>query len=245
MGDIHWTEIVFGAATFVILTTYHAHWLYQVRRAPLQTYMGVSKHLRRRWVQSVISEKRDILSVQTLRNWIMASSFLASTAMIIGLGLLSFIFKPEHVSEIPFDLTLMFSRMKTLFTAKLMLLILHFFFAFFSFTLSIRYMNQVNFMINVPETGTSLITPEFIAHTLDMGMLHHTIGMRAYYLAAVVVLWLFGPVWMFLGSIILCFVLYKLDHCCALEYSTARHHVGTAWSSNDSGEVLEKHPALQ
>lgn len=228
MGDIiHWTEIVFVVSTFIVLTTYHLHWIYLVRRAPLRTYLGVTKHLRRMWVESVITEKRDILSVQTLRNWIMASSFLASTAMLIGLGLLSFVFKPEHISELPFDPTLIFSRMKTLFMAKLMVLMVHFFFGFFSFTLSIRYLNQVNFMINIPIDCDPLLSVDFIAHTLDMGMVHYTLGMRAFYLAVVVALWLFGPVWMFLGSLVLVFVLYKLDHCCALDYSTARCDIQT------------------
>ncbi len=233
MGEIHWTEIVFGAATFFILTSYHVYWLYQVRQAPFQTYLGVTKHMRHIWVESIIRERRDILSVQTLRNWIMASSFLASTSMILGLGILSFVFKPEHVTEIPFDLTLMFSRMRTLFMAKLMLLMVHFFFAFFSFTLSIRYMNQVNFMINVPPDCNHLMTPEFIAHTLDMGMIHYTVGMRALYLSVVVTLWLFGPVWMFLGSLTLVFVLYQLDHCCTLDYSTAKCELRTSHSEGE------------
>ncbi len=233
MGEIHWTEIVFGAATFFVLTSYHAYWLYQVRQAPFQTYLGVTKHMRHIWVESIIRERRDILSVQTLRNWIMASSFLASTSMILGLGILSFVFKPEHVTEIPFDLTLMFSRMRTLFMAKLMLLMVHFFFAFFSFTLSIRYMNQVNFMINVPPDCNHLMTPEFIAHTLDMGMIHYTVGMRALYLSVVVTLWLFGPVWMFLGSLTLVFVLYQLDHCCTLDYSTAKCELRTSHSEGE------------
>lgn len=184
--------------------------------------MGVTKHLRRVWVESVITEKRDILSVQSLRNWIMASSFLASTAMIIALGILSVLFKPEHAIEIPYDLSQMFFRMRGLFMAKLTVLMLHFFFAFFSFTLSIRYMNQVNFMINVPMECDPLLSPEFIANTLDTGMAHYTMGMRAFYLAVVVALWLLGALWMFLGSLVLVFVLYRLDHCCALEYSTAR-----------------------
>jgi uncharacterized membrane protein len=222
MGEIHWTEIVFGAATFVVLTSYHLYWLYQLRRTPLKTYMGVTKYIRRIWVESIILNKRDILSVQTFRNWIMAASFLASTSMILGLGLLSFIFKPEHVSEIPFDLTLMFSRIKTLFMVKMMLLMVHFFFAFFSFTLSIRYMNQINFMINVPIECDPMLTPDLIAHTLDIGMIHYTSGMRALYLSVVVTLWLFGPVWMFAGSIVLVYVLKKLDHCCIHDYVTAK-----------------------
>ncbi len=227
MDEILWTEIVLVAATFVVLTTYHVFWLYQVRHTPLQTYRGVTRHLRRVWVESIIADKRDILSVQTLRNWIMASSFLASTAMIIGLGLLSFLFRTDHTSEIPFDPTLIFTRLKTLFMVKLMFLMVHFFFAFFSFTLSIRYLNQINFMINVPVECDPLLSPELIANTLDTGMVHYTLGMRAFYLSVVATLWLFGPVWMFLGSLVLVFVLYKLDHCCALDYSTARCDIKT------------------
>jgi uncharacterized membrane protein len=227
MGEIHWTEIVFGGATFVVLTTYHIYWLYQVRKVPLQTYRGVTRHLRKVWVESVIKEKRDILSVQTLRNWIMASSFLASTAMIIGLGLLSLLFRPDHITEVPFDFTQTFSHMKNLFMVKLLVLMVHFFFAFFSFTLSIRYLNQINFMINVPVECDPFLSTDFIAKTLDTGMLHYTLGMRAFYLSVVVVLWLFGPVWMFLGSLVLTFVLYQLDHCCALDYSTAQCSIST------------------
>ncbi len=221
MTTIHWSEIVYPAATFVVLTSYHLFWLIQVRRAPFQTYLGLTRHLRHMWVESIMKEKRDILSVQTLRNSIMASSFLASTAMLIGLGLTSFLFKPEHFAEIPFDVTVIFSRMRALFLVKIMLLSVHFFFAFFSFTLAIRYFNQMNFMINVPVEGDPMLTPEFVAKTLDLGMTHYTLGMRAYYLAAVVTLWLFGPQWMFLGSLVLTFILYRLDHCCALDYSTA------------------------
>ena len=227
MGEIHWTELVFGVATFVVLTTYHLYWLYQVRRAPMETYAGITKHLRHLWVESIMTEKRDILSVQTLRNWIMAASFLASTSMLIGLGLLSFLFKPEHVLEVPFSFDLIFSKMRALFLAKLMVLIVHFFFAFFSFTISIRYMNQVNFMINVPIQCDPVVSPQFIDRILDLGMVHYTLGMRAYYLSVVAVLWLFGPVWMFLGSLILVYILYKLDHCCSLDYSTATCDIKT------------------
>jgi len=221
MVGIHWSEIIFAGATCLVLTTYHAYWLYQVRRAPLQTYQGLTRHLRHMWVESIMKEKRDILSVQTLRNSIMASSFLASTAMLIGLGLTSFVFKPDHLTEMPFDFSLVFSHMRTLFHAKILLLILHFFFAFFSFTLAIRYFNQMNFMINVPVDCDPMLTPEFVAKTLDLGMIHYTLGMRAYYLAGVVTLWLFGPLWMFLGSLVLTFILHRLDHCCTLDYSTA------------------------
>lgn len=221
MTGLPWAEIVYPALTFVLLSGYHLYWAWQVRRAPLMTYLGVTRHLRYMWVESIMRERRDILSVQTLRNWIMAASFLASTAMLIGLGLLSFLFRAELLAELNFELTAILTRVQSLFLAKLMLLSLHFFFAFFSFTLAIRYLNQVNFLINVPAACDPVLTPGFIAHTLDLGMLHYTLGMRAYYLAVPVALWLFGPLWMFLGALVLTVVLYHLDHCCSLDYSTA------------------------
>ncbi len=218
---IQWSEIIYAMATFVVLTSYHLYWVIQLRRAPLETYIGLARHLRSLWVESIMTHGRDILAVQTLRNSIMASSFLASTSILIGLGLLGFLLRPEHITEIPLDFTAIFTRTKTLFLAKIMFLIIHFFFAFFSFTLSIRYLNQVNFMINVPSECEPMLTPVIITRILDLGMLHYTLGMRAYYLSGVVVLWLFGPQWMFFGSLLLAFVLYKLDHCCSLDYSTA------------------------
>jgi uncharacterized membrane protein len=218
---IQWSEIIYTGATFVVLTSYHIYWVVQLKRAPLETYMGLTRHLRLMWVESIMTQKRDILAVQTLRNWIMASSFLASTSILIGLGLLSFLLRPEHITEIPLDIMVIFTRIKTLFLVKILILIIHFFFAFFNFTLSIRYLNQVNFLINVPVECEPMLTPTFVSRILDLGMIHYTLGMRAFYLAVVVVFWLFGPQWMFLGSLLLVFILYKLDHCCSLDYSTA------------------------
>ena len=221
MAATPWWEAVFVGITFMILTAYHLYWLFQVKRQPLKTYLGITKHLRRRWVESVMREKRDILAVQTLRNWIMASSFLASTAILIGLGLLSLLFKPEHVSELPFDFNLIFSRLKTLLLVKIMLLMLHFFFAFFSFTLAMRYFNHVNFMINVPLECDSLLNTDYVAHILNLGNMHYTLGMRAYYLSVVAALWLFGPEWMCLGAGCMVVILYRQDHCCAEDYGAS------------------------
>ena len=82
-------ELYLTSASFLLLLIYHVHLVYQVRRHPLTTAIGITNHLRGHWVESIMKEKRDILSVQTLRNSIMASSFLASTAMLIGLGVTS------------------------------------------------------------------------------------------------------------------------------------------------------------
>jgi uncharacterized membrane protein len=211
MIDIQWDEIGSFLTAVVMLGLYHLYLKYQIKHHPMKTAVGITNYLRGLWVQSIMADKRDILAVQTLRNWVMASSFLASTAILIGLGLLSLLFKPEHLTEIPFNFEIIISRLKTISLIKMVLLIINFFVAFYSFCLAIRYYNHVNFMINVPYRIDPMVEPDNVAKVLNLGMHHYTIGMRTYYFAIILTLWLFGPMWMILGTMILLPILYKLD----------------------------------
>jgi len=100
MPDPTQGEIFFAVPAFLILVMYHAHWLYLIRRKPMFTAMGLTNYLRGRWVAHIMEDSRDILAVQTLRNWVMASSSLASTGILICLGLLSLAASPARMAEI-------------------------------------------------------------------------------------------------------------------------------------------------
>ena len=206
-----WLEIIFSSMAFLSLFIYHVYLFYKVRRDSLSTSIGITNNLRREWIQSVMVEKRDILAVQTLRNWIMAASFLASTAILITLGAVNIAIWPERLSALSHSLNLVGSRNETLWLFKMLLLILDFFFAFFNFTLAIRCFNHVNFGINVPEKDGSLANHNFMTEVINRGSLHYTMGMRGYYLAIPFALWLFGPTWFLLGTVFLIWILFKLD----------------------------------
>ncbi len=205
-------ESLIAAVTFVLLIAYHWLLIRRVRRNPLRTAMGITNHVRVQWVRSVMEAKCDILAVQTLRNGLMAANFLASTSILISLGLLSIAFKPGLFQEISHALNLAGARSEILWMFKLMLLVMLFFFAFFNFTLTIRYYNHAGFMINILETHDPTVTPEGVAEVLNHGALHYTLGMRGFYLAVPMGLWLFGPVWMLTGAVVLVWALNKLDH---------------------------------
>ncbi len=106
-----------------------------------------------------MEERRDILAAQTLRNATMAASFLASTAILICLGLLSVAASPEKMPEITPSLHELVREHRVLWLFKLMELIVDFFSISFSFCLAIRYLNHVNFMIKVPFNLAHKITP--------------------------------------------------------------------------------------
>ncbi len=211
MDNLPYLEIYLTSTSFFLIIAYHIQLIHQIRTRPLTTALGVTNHLRGHWVESIMEENRDLLAVQTLRNWVMTSSFLASTAILISLGLVSVAASPERMAEISPSLTELVREHRVLWLFKLMVLIIDFFFVFFSFCLAIRYYNHVNFMINVPSTLAHKITPEYITGILNRGMMHYNLGMRGYYLGVLLVLWLFGAIWMLLGTVVVLLVLYHLD----------------------------------
>ena len=80
----------------------------------MTTTLGITNHVRCRWVQSVMEERRDILGVQTLRNQMMAATFLASTAILISLGLLGAAIRPGVFEDVSQVLNLTGARNETL-----------------------------------------------------------------------------------------------------------------------------------
>jgi len=92
-----------------------------------------------------------------------------------------------------------------------MVLAVDFFFAFFNFALSIRYYTHASFAINVPPSHDPIVTYDAVAEILNRGAIHYTLGMRGYYLAVPFTLWMFGPLWMAIGTAVLIVILYKID----------------------------------
>ena len=211
MSFISPLEILLVAATAVIIISYHMHLYYKVRHEPLTTAIGITNHARHMWVKEVMVDKRDILAVQTLRNQMMAATFLASTSILISLGSFSATFRPGVFSEVSHALNLLGTKTETLWMLKLLLLGILFFFNFFNFTLSIRYYNHAGFMINTFAQNDVTVSALAVTNILNHGALHYTIGMRGIYLSVPMALWLFGPAWMLTGSLVLIPVLFRLD----------------------------------
>jgi uncharacterized membrane protein len=204
-------EILLDVSTVVVIIVYHLNLSIKVHRDPLATAIGITNNARRLWVNGIMKDKREILAVQTLRNQLMATTFLASTAFLICLGSLNAAFRPGVFTEVSNTLNLLGAKNETLWMFKLMLLGTVFFITFFNFTLCIRYYNHVGFMINTFQQDDTSFSANAVTHVLNHGALHYTIGMRGFYLSVPLALWLFGPIWMLAGSLVLVAVLYSID----------------------------------
>jgi len=206
-------SLAIDIVSMLILIAYHLVLYRFFIHTPEKTHIGKANILRGLWVDMVMAEKKDILAVQTLRNWTMASTFLASTAILISLGALSFTFSGGDISSLSNQLSVLGPSSEKFASFKLLVISVTLFFAFFNFTLAIRYYNNAGFLINVPvDKYPQNAEIEPVTKTLNRGAVHYNLGMRAYYMTAPLTLWLLGPVWFLLGSLLITYVMYRMDY---------------------------------
>ncbi|MFA7267931.1 MAG: DUF599 domain-containing protein [Sterolibacterium sp.] len=210
--DTYKTDVLSLFFSSLLLILYH-WWLRRKElRNPAYTVQAVNRIARTYWVENVMREGKDILAVQTLRNSTMAATFLASTAVFMIIGVLTLSGQSDKLDATWHALNIFGAKHTELWMVKLICLLLDMFFAFFSFSMSIRIFNHVGYMINVPlSLNHQAITPEHVAIHLNRAGRFYSLGMRAYYFVVPLLFWLFGPHLMLLATLVLVFVLYRID----------------------------------
>lgn len=205
-------EALIAGLAFAILFGYHAIHFDTLRRSPRSTAIGLNAQARRLWVEHIMAHKADILAVQTMRNWTMAATFLASTAIVLGLGFLNFALTSQGLNELATSFNLFGVTSHSLAIVKALTVTSVFLFAFIQFMLAVRFYNHSAFLINVPQVPGCQITPEVVSDTVNRGARHYSIGMRSYYVAIPTVIWLLGPLWLLLATLIMTRLSWRLDH---------------------------------
>ena len=196
----------------LLLGLYHLYLRQRVKRNPAYTVQAVNAIARSAWVERIMANEDGILAVQTLRNSTMAATFLASTAVLLIIGVLTLSEQGDKFGGTWHALNIVGVMNPQLWLLKLLALMLDLFVAFFAFSMSIRVYNHVGYMINVPKAaGHKSISSRHVAVHLNRAGRFYSIGMRAYYFLVPLVFWLFGPHFMLLATIGLIFVLYKID----------------------------------
>ena len=208
----------------LLVIAYHVFLRQKIKKNPAYTVQAVNKIARTAWVDTIMQdEKNAVLAVQTLRNSTMAATFLASTSVLLIMGVLTLTEQEEKLEATWHALNVIGAINPTLWMIKLVLMLLDLFVAFFSFSMAIRVYNHVGFMINVPlRLSHKMLTPAHVATHLNRAGHFYSLGMRAYYLLVPLVFWLFGPHFMLVATIILLLVLYRLDRApkiMTMEYS--------------------------
>lgn len=209
------TDLVAFTLSAALVVAYYGFLNLKVRANPTYTIHGVNALARSLWVEHIMrNASKDVMAVQTLRNFIMGSSLMASTAALLVIGTLTLTGQAENISQSWHALSLKGSFATELWIIKVMFLLLDFIVAFFAFAMSVRLSNHVVFMVNVPEHDAHHnLSPKAVARRLQRAGNMFAVGMRAFFFAVPLVFWLFGPYFLLASSIGLVIALYHLDRC--------------------------------
>lgn len=192
---------------------YYVFLHFKVRGNPTYTIHGVNALARSLWVENVMrNASKDVMAVQTLRNFVMGASLMASTAALLIIGTLSLSGQADHMAHTWMNLGASDGSTTAWSAFKVTCLLADFIIAFFAFVMSVRLANHVVFMVNVPDHGAHhSLAPQTVARRLQRAGNLFAVGMRAFFFAVPLVFWLFGPHFLVLASFGLVVALYHLD----------------------------------
>lgn len=199
--------------SLLLIVVYYLHLYVRSRRHPGSTIQAVNHQARSLWVAAVMSTPgKDIMAVQTLRNFEMAATFKASTAVLLIIGTLTLSAQSQNLAQSWHLLGHDGPHTQDWWVVKVICLLAALIVAFFSFSMSIRNLNHVLFMLALTsEDAQGALAPERVARRLNQAGSFYTVGMRAYLAAVPLVFWLFGPLFLLMATIGLVGVLYYMD----------------------------------
>ncbi|CAH8354936.1 unnamed protein product [Eruca vesicaria subsp. sativa] len=197
-----------------LMVFYHMWLLHRIIHRPSSTVVGINAFNRRLWVQAMMedSSKNGVLAVQTLRNNIMASTLLASTAIMLCSLIAILMTSGTGERSVWFVFG---DKSDRAFSIKFFAILVCFLVAFLLNVQSIRYYSHASILINVPfkqlSHGSLKINQDYVAATVNRGSYFWSLGLRAFYFSSPLFLWIFGPIPMFITCCVLVSLLYFLD----------------------------------
>ncbi|KAJ1431747.1 hypothetical protein SESBI_06986 [Sesbania bispinosa] len=210
-------DLILVPTGLLVMVAYHLWLLHRVMKHPTKTVIGVNAFNRRLWVQAMMEDvsKNGVLAVQSLRNNIMASTLLASTAIMLSSLIAVLMSSGSEKKSVVFEV--FGDRSELGLSIKFFTILVCFLLAFLLNVQSIRYYSHASILINVPFKKLSpnlrhqMLTAEYVATTVNRGSYFWSLGLRAFYFSFPLFMWIFGPIPMFLSCFALVFILYFLD----------------------------------
>jgi len=206
-------DLILIPLSLLLPMLYHA-WLYRaVRLHPLSTAFGIYSASRRVWVSGMIKDnddKKGVLVVQSLRNVIMGSTLMATTAVLFCTGIAA-VLSSTYAIKKPLSDAVFGAHGEYMMALKYVALLMLFLFAFLCHSLTICFLNQASFLINTSCLDADLVTGHFVGEILERGFTLNFVGNRLFYAGVPLLLWIFGPLLAFLSSLVMIPILYNLD----------------------------------
>ncbi|OIT01247.1 hypothetical protein A4A49_34590 [Nicotiana attenuata] len=190
-----------------IMFIYHLYLLYRYLNIPHTTIMGFENNDKRAWIERIM-QARDSNTINTALNVIGSNNNGATFLASVSLTLASLIGAWMANNSI-FNSELIYgdTRPQTM-CIKFISLLIFFLLAFACFVQSSRCFIHANYLITIPDTDIPI---SYVELAVIRGGEFWSLGLRALYFATTLLLWFFGPIPMFITSVVMVFLLHSLD----------------------------------
>ena len=136
------SDVIISSISFAAIVAYHIFHFIMLLRSPEKVQLGINLMERLRWVRRLMLEninQSEILAVQSLRNVMMAASFLATSMLVIAMGLMSHLYTSyDDNSDFP-----------TFLDIRFMILTGCYFIAFLGFALTMRNLSHASYLVGI------------------------------------------------------------------------------------------------
>ncbi|XP_057842269.2 uncharacterized protein LOC131051687 [Cryptomeria japonica] len=205
-------DLVLVPSGLLFLGVYHLYLLYRILKYPHSTAIGFDNDKKKIWVHKMMEDipRNTEIALQVISSNISAATYLAALSISLSslIGTIVGSSTTNSQSKILADEIIYGDRSTSVGSIKYASLLLCFLIAFMSQVQCIRYFTHVNFLISTP--GSS-VPAHYVEDAVIRGSNFWALGLRAYYFAFPLLLWVFGPIPMFSCSLGMVCFLYFLD----------------------------------
>ncbi|KAH7867277.1 hypothetical protein Vadar_031234 [Vaccinium darrowii] len=224
-----------------VLGIYHIWLVFTIRRNPTRTVIGLNAETRRQWVFSIMADplKNGVLAVQTIRNNIMASSLLATTAITLCSLISVYVSNTSDTVNSSSSESVSLHGTTSTSSVKYFAILVCFLVGFLCNVQCLRYYAHASFLATLPILKDRRESIEYVVANLNRGSFFWSLGLRAFYLSFPLFLWIFGPICMFLCCCVMSVLLYFFDTTSSLTRILHSHSIQVETKPSDVESVSQ------
>uniref|UniRef100_A0A803MI25 Uncharacterized protein n=1 Tax=Chenopodium quinoa TaxID=63459 RepID=A0A803MI25_CHEQI len=158
-------------------------------------------------------DKKEVLAVQSLRNTLMESILTATITMLITTALAALANNAYKASDLLATTQFFGSQTGRIVVLKYGSALVFLLTSFLCSSIAISYLVDANFLINA---SGELLSRGHTKRVLERGFLMGVVGSRMLCISLPLLLWLIGPVFVLISSLVMVWILYGLDYATKL-----------------------------
>lgn len=186
-----------GAAfTWFVLLWWGYGWLTDRRQGSPTSLNQHMLRIRIRWMTNMLYRDNRVMDSMLMGHLIHSVSFFASTTVLVLAGLLGVLASSDSAYKVVMELGFTNPTDRTVFEAKLLLLLAIFVYSFFSFTWAVRQFNYTIALIGgapLDPGEEALTTAKAAAKMMTLAITSFNRGLRGYYYAFASLGWMIHP----------------------------------------------------